>query len=140
MTPDELDSFLKMVLPDGFFVVEEVGSGEIVATAGAILNPQGGSYYFPDGGEVALVLVTPAFRRRGLGKVVCEAVINCFIKERFTSIRLGVRPDNTGAIKLYLGLGFQPFIYSPEMPGRWEVLLNEIGWPVEPRQWIYEPA
>jgi len=136
-SPDELNNFLKLVLPDGLFLVEEVAKGEIVATAGAIHNPQGGSYHFPGGGELALVLVKPGYRRQGLGKLVCKAAINCFIEEGYTSIRLGVRPDNAGAIRLYLGVGFQPFIYSPEMPDRWEALLAGMGWPVEPNQWSY---
>ncbi len=41
-----------------------------MATAAAILNPQGGSYYFPGGGEVAYVLVAPAYLRDG--QVVLE--------------------------------------------------------------------
>ena len=136
-SPSELDEFLKLVLPEGLFLVEEVATCEIVATAAAIHNPQGGSYYFPGGGELAFALVATTFRRQGLGKAVCRAAINCFIGKGYTSLRLGVRPDNAAAIWLYLGLGFKPFIYSPEMPGRWEALLEEMGWPLESLDWIY---
>jgi hypothetical protein len=68
-----------MLLPNGLFVVERVGSEELVATAGAVHNPNPGRYYFPFGGELGYLIVARDHRKHGLGLAVCAAVIGRFL-------------------------------------------------------------
>jgi ribosomal-protein-alanine N-acetyltransferase len=58
-------------------------------------------------GHVVALGVSPAFRRRGLGRHLMHEVEQGFLRRGITSIRLEVRTTNDAAQKLYLGLGYQ---------------------------------
>ena len=56
---------------------------------------------------IANVATHPEFRRRGIGRLLTERVMQQARSKNSSAIWLHVRDDNPGAIKLYEGLGFQ---------------------------------
>jgi mycothiol synthase len=42
------------------------------------------------------------------------------------------------AIKIYLKLGYVPFLYAPEMPERWQQVCAALGWAYTPETWRHE--
>ncbi len=57
-----------------------------------------------DGGWITTIGVIPAFRRRGIARVLLQA---CEGRVRCSGVRLCVRRDNLGAQELYLQSGYQ---------------------------------
>src|SRR5919202_6332146 len=115
------------LLPKGLYLAFHGPSATLVGTAGAVHNPRGGRYYFPFGGELAYLLVHPAHRSHGLGKVLCAHVVQRFLSAGYDSIHLGVQGWRLPAVKTYLATGFVPFLYQPDAYSRWERICQKIG-------------
>ena len=135
VTQKEWSHYRDMLLPNGLFVIDAPGSSEVVATAGAVYNPNPGRYYFPFGGELGYVAVGRDHRRRGLGVAVCAAVIGRFLSAGYENIRVGVQEHRLAAIHLYLHLGFEPFLHSTEVRARWQRVCEALGVPFVPDHW-----
>lgn len=56
--------------------------------------------------ELESVAVDLRMRRGGVGRALCEAVIEWCREKRATALELEVRAGSVGAIRLYRGLGF----------------------------------
>ncbi len=61
-----------------------------------------------DQGEILNLAVDPAVHRRGLGRLLLDALIGMFQREKVVSVFLEVRQSNEAAIRLYRGAGFHP--------------------------------
>jgi GNAT superfamily N-acetyltransferase len=81
------------------FVWEE--NGRIVGNVSLLAGKQNGRYL------VANVAVHPAFRRRGIARVLMEEVIEHIQAQDGRKIMLQVQSDNKSAIQLYESLGFE---------------------------------
>ena len=83
--------------------VVELG-GEIVAFANF--------YRWEAGGRCSIgnVIVSPAFRRRGVGRYLIEQMIDlAFSKHRATEVSVSCFNQNVAGLLLYPQLGFQPY-------------------------------
>ncbi|MGQ9632492.1 MAG: GNAT family N-acetyltransferase [bacterium] len=119
-----LEDVLKKCLPGGLFFVVHNGTGAIVATSVAVHNP---IEDHPFGGELGWVAADPAHRGRGLGYVVCAAVTKRFLDAGYKDIYLRTDDFRLPAIKTYLKLGWVPFLYAPDMEGRWRAVCEKLG-------------
>jgi mycothiol synthase len=135
LTREQWHQYRDMVLPNGLFLVEGVRSSEFVATAGAVHNPNPGRHYFPSGGELGYLIVDRDHRSRGLGRAVCAAVIGRFLSAGYENIRVCVQEHRLAAIRLYLRLGFEPFLHSAEVEHRWQRVCESIRAPYTTDQW-----
>ncbi|MBN1202806.1 MAG: GNAT family N-acetyltransferase [Anaerolineae bacterium] len=120
------------ILPAGWFMAVHEASGEIAATAMALRNP---SDQLPPGGELGWVACDPAHTGQGLGMVVSAAVTARLIDAGYRDIRLYTEDWRLPALKTYLKLGYIPFLYAPDMPGRWQVICTQLQWPFTPEAW-----
>jgi mycothiol synthase len=111
-------------LPDGFLVVEHVATGDLVATAMAAHRPQ---KLHPAGGELGWVAGSPAHAGKGLGAAVCGAVVRRFLGAGYGRIYLQTDDWRLAAVKVYLKMGFVPFLASWDMAGRWKALCDKLG-------------
>ena len=140
-TPASTREKMRPVLPEGFFIVVERFSGALVATAMAVNNP---TPLHPGGGELGWVATAPAHRGKRLGLAVCAAVVGRFLQAGYEHIYLRTDDWRQAAIKTYLRLGFEPFLFNAEMIKRWRCVCRKIGRPYTPERWldadIFPPA
>ena len=129
---EQLRAALLKTLPDGMFLSVHEGSGAIVGTAAATHNP---AEHHPFGGELGWVAVTPEHRGHGLGRAVCAAAIQRLADAGYRRIYLRTDDWRLPAIKVYLALGFVPFLFAEDMPGRWREVCAELGHPYAPHLW-----
>jgi mycothiol synthase len=120
-----LQTWLNRVLPDGLFVVEHCATGELVATAMASHNP---TPLHPFGGELGWVAGSNRHTGRGLGRAVCAAVVRRFLSAGYRRIYLLTDDWRLPALSIYLRLGFEPFLYAPDMAERWQTVYEKVGW------------
>ena len=85
--------------PQASYVVAERGSRELAAL---VL----GSRVSPESGHLTQVCVHPAYRRRGLARLLLNTAAFTFMKLGATEISLTVTEANADAIKLYKDEGY----------------------------------
>jgi mycothiol synthase len=125
--------YFRRLLPEGLFFGTDEATGGIVATAQAL---HGLSDQHPFGGELGWVAGDPAYRGRGLGMAVCAAVTRRFLQAGYTRIYLHTDDFRLPALKTYLKLGYEPYLFAPDMPERWRAVCGELGWPFRPDAWL----
>jgi mycothiol synthase len=135
ITDLEWHHYRDMLLPNGLFLAESLTASELVATAGAVHNPNPGREYFSFGGELGYAIVAHEHRRRGLGRAVCAVVIKRFLSAGYENIRVCVQEDRLPAVRLYLRLGFEPYLHSANVEARWQQVYATLGLPFTPDQW-----
>jgi mycothiol synthase len=135
MTDPQWDDYRDRLLPNGLFLIVHAGRGALVATAGAIHNPNPGRYYFPFGGELGMLTVRPDHRGRGLGRAASALAVRRLLAAGYESIRVGVQGFRLPALKTYLKLGFVPFLHHDGLPPRWQRICEQLDWPYTPAQW-----
>jgi len=135
MTDEKWRDYKDKILPEGLFLIHHTDTNRLVATAGAVHNPNPGRYYFPFGGELGYLIVHPEHRKRGLGQIVSSLVVQRFLSAGYKSIRVGVQGFRLAAIKTYLKVGFVPFLHHKDLYLRWERICMEMNWPYEPEKW-----
>jgi mycothiol synthase len=132
---DELcKTYLSCLLPNGLFFAIHLATGDAVATAGALHNTRDGM--FPFGGELGWVATIPAHQSKGLGMVVSAAATRRLIAAGYESIRVGTQDDRLPAIKLYLRLGYVPYLYATDITERWRQICTELAWPYAPEECV----
>lgn len=115
-TPEGVKSALRRALPGGFFVIEHLATGALVATAQANHSP---SSQHPNGGALDWVAADPDHKGKGLGRVVTAAVTRLLIERGYRDIYLLTDDWRLPAVATYLGLGWEPLLNDPEMDARW---------------------
>jgi mycothiol synthase len=118
---------LKASLPNGLFFVIHEAEDRIVATSVACHNPID---HHPFGGELGWVAVDPMHRGHGLGAVTSTAVVRRFQRAEYQTIYLRTDDFRLPAIRLYLAMGFRPFLFEADMEARWKAAFLALG-----REW-----
>jgi mycothiol synthase len=121
------------LLPGGLFFAIDRAGGQAVATAGAIHNTRDGMFAF--GGELGWVATIPSHQSKGLGNAVSAAAVGRLISAGYESIRVGTQDHRLPAIKLYLRMGFVPYLYAADMAERWRAACTAVNWPFTPQEW-----
>lgn len=104
---------------NGHFVMEELATGKLVAAADAeVLNIE----LIAGMGTLGWVMSSPDHRGKRLGYSVCAAVMQHLAKHGFRTFQLSTDDFRVPAIKTYLNLGWQPWLYEPDMEERWRAL------------------
>jgi mycothiol synthase len=129
---DLMRPWLARILPEGWFMAIHTESSQIVATAMAMHSH---SELHPFGGELGWVASDPAHAGQGLGLVVSAAVTARLIAAGYRNIHLYTEDWRLPALKTYLKLGYIPFLYTPQMPERWQVICEQLHWPFTPELW-----
>jgi len=110
-----------MPLAGSFFLTQH---GEPVATAQLHLNPDGPYTPVPELGWVAVSL---AHRGHRLGSVVSLAVLHYAASTGHREVFLQTDDHRVAAIKMYLRLGFEPWMHDPTAPERWRAVLAVVA-------------
>ena len=134
---EQLAAAMEKCLPDGFFVIEHKPSGRLVAAAMAQHQPL---TYHPYGGELSWVAGDPEHKGKGLGYAVCAAVTRRLLEIGYRNIYLRTDDFRLAAIKVYLKLGYVPFLFAPDMEGRWRDVCARLGADFEKLRCVRAPA
>lgn len=110
----------RMVLDGSFFVTHD---GEPVATAQLHLHLDA---YAPLP-ELGWVAASPRHRGHGLGYVVCLAVLRYAASAGHREIFLRTDDFRLPAIRTYLKLGFEPWLFDLSAPDRWREIYQKLG-------------
>ena len=129
---EKLRPWIARIPPGSWFMIIHDATNTLVATAMGLHDH---SDDHPFGGELGWVAADPAHHGKGLGTAVCAAVTARLIAAGYQNIHLYTEHWRLAAIKLYLKLGYVPFLYTPEMPERWRVICTQLGWPYTPEEW-----
>jgi predicted dehydrogenase/ribosomal protein S18 acetylase RimI-like enzyme len=122
-SPQQVQETHRRTLEAGHFVIEQIATGELVATALANHAP---TPLHPHGGELGWVAASPHHAGRKLGLTVCAAVLKLFRARAYQRIYLSTDDHRLPAIATYLKLGFQPLLYREDMPQRWQAILSQL--------------
>ncbi|MBO4229456.1 MAG: GNAT family N-acetyltransferase [Clostridia bacterium] len=90
---------------------------------------------YPDHANLHMVGTSMDCKGMGGGRAVCLACVRYFQSHGITRAELLTDDFRIPAIKIYLGLGFRPYLYEPhaeEMKARWEALADVLGIPELP--------
>jgi mycothiol synthase len=128
----EFESWLRRILPDGLYFVFHMSSGQMAATAMAVHNP---TRLHPFGATLSCVAAAPAYQGQGLGRLVSAAVTQRLLQAGYKEIYMETDDWRLAAIKTYLKLGWAPFLFQADMPGRWKSVCEALGWPYTPNAW-----
>ena len=131
-------------LPDGIFVIVSKVDDKIVATAMATHRT---TAPHPSGGELGWVAASGDHAGKGLGRAVCIAVLNRYVEAGYKHIYLNTDDHRLAAIKVYLKIGFKPYIFASDMEERWKIVCDNLKWPFDAKScprpskefWIQEP-
>ena len=132
-----LEYLLERVLPDGFFVAIDDSTAEIAATCMALHHP---TRRHPFGGNLGWLATDPGHAGRGLGTAVAAAVTRRLVQGGYRRIFLETDDDRLPAMSVYLKLGWVPYLFAADMPGRWRAVFDELGRDFTPEAWPGEPA
>jgi mycothiol synthase len=129
---EKLKPGVARILPDGWFMIVDDASNQIVATAMALRDM---SEFGSPGGELGWLASDLAHSGKGLGLAVSAAVTARFIREGYRHIHLYTEHWRLTALKTYFKLGYVPFLDLPEMKERWRVICEQLHWQYAPEQW-----
>jgi mycothiol synthase len=130
MSGCDIDYWISITLPDGFFLVIEKTSSLLVGACLAAHKPNERNIY---GGCLGWLAVHPNHRGNNLGIILSGCVVNKLKASSYRNIYLGTQDFRLSAIKTYLKLGWIPNIYNEEMYYRWMNIYKDlnINFPVE---------
>jgi mycothiol synthase len=115
---------LDRALNEGFFVVEDLASSELVSSCVALRGSS--SPRHAEAGQLGWLVTDPSHCGKGLGTVVAAAVTNRLAVEGYLRPFLGTEDCRFAAISIYLKLGWRPYIYRGEMEGRWRNIMARL--------------
>ena len=129
---DKLHPWLHRILPEGWFMLVDESSGEII---GSCMATHDHTWQVPFCGEVGWTAVHPDHQGQGLGKIIIGAVVNRFLDAGYRTIHLYTEHWRHAAIMAYLQLGLIPYLDLPESIELWREICHEIDWGFEPSKW-----
>lgn len=109
---------------DGSFLLSRGAAP--VATAQLHLHTAPDDPYSPVP-ELGWVSVLPEHRGLHLGRTACSAVLRYAAEQGHRAIFLRTDDHRLAAIRTYLRLGFEPWMYDSSAPGRWQAVTRD--WP-----------
>ena len=122
-----LERYRSLALPEGILVDTQDSNGEPVATAGSIANSK--AEIGLSGGQLAWVATIPDHRGLGLARWLSAVATQRLLQEGFQSIFLCTGDDMPAAIRVYLSLGYAPYIYASDQQSRWDRIFKLVGYP-----------
>ncbi len=134
---ESMRPWVARIVPQCWYMAVHEESGGIVATAMGLHDH---SDAHPFGGELGWVAGHPAHAGHGLGAAVSAAVTARLIGAGYRNIHLYTEDERLAALKVYLRLGYVPFLASPDMQERWQAIYSKLNWPHGDSLTSKEPA
>lgn len=130
--PSPFADLMKSKLPGGFFVVEHLPTGTVVAASTAAVHPKA---QHPDGYSLQWVVAHTSHLRTGSGRATVAAATQVLADTAPTYSYLSTDDFRLPAIDIYLKLGWQPLLFQEDQPPRWSKVFEELGLPFKEKHW-----
>ena len=124
---------LDRALDNGFFVIEHLASGRLVATCVA---ERGGWDSAPEIGILGWLAGDPSHLGKGLGTLAAAQVTNRLSEEGFGRPGLSTDDFRLAAIKIYLHQGWRPYLHLDDMRQRWTETFERLGKRLRPEDCV----
>lgn len=109
--------------PDRIFFADN--GQHLVGTAAAWVIPECGE----NTGRIHMVAVKPDYRGQKIGTALSIAVLHRFRHEGHEDANLRTDDFRLPGVKLYLNLGFEPYLVHENQRGRWARVFENLGMP-----------
>lgn len=119
-----LEYWENYILPNGFFVIEHIDSGNIV---GACFASHQSRERHKFAGNLGWLAVDPQHRGNKLGEILINAVVNRLQTAGYERIYLETHDFRLPALKIYLNTGWVPFFYTEGMVARWQEIYKKLN-------------
>lgn len=119
----DLVTALENLRAGGFLLVEEIASKRLVASAMARKG------YYKEYDNLSWVMTHPEYRGRSLGRLVCTSALRISLDAGAAGMTLATDDFREPALRLYLRLGWRPWLYTEEddMRKRWIAVSERLG-------------
>ena len=120
---EKLRLWLYRILPEGWFMLIDQLSGEIIGTSMATHDH---TWLVPFCGEVGWTATAPEHQGKCLGTAVVSAVVGRFLQAGYQTIHLYTEVWRTAAIVMYLKIGFEPFYQVEDDREKWDEIYRQV--------------
>ena len=134
--PSPFGDLLKHSLPEGFFVVEHLPTGMVVAASTAAVYEKS---QHPDGHSLQWVVAHSDHRGTGAGRVTIAAATRVLADQATNYSYLSTDDFRIPAISIYLKLGWKPLLYQEGQIPRWATVFEVLGKEFDEREWPTKP-
>ena len=124
MNAETLPEWMARTVPESWFMIIHDDTRKIVAAAMGCYDHDD---LHPFGSALGWVAVHPDHRGVGLGTTVSAAVTARLIAAGYRDIHLHTEDERLSAVKIYLRMGYVPFLYAPDMTDRWRAIYQRLG-------------
>lgn len=126
-----LEYWEKFILPNGFFLVEHIPSGDIV---GACFASHQSRERHKFAGNLGWLAVDPGHRGNKIGVLLVNSVVNRLQQAGYERIYLETHDFRLPALKIYIDAGWVPFFYADEMNKRWKAIYEKLNKEFRPQK------
>ena len=95
---------------DSIILIAEYNGNPVGCGAGEIMHQHANWCIYKYKGNIGLMFVKKGHRKKGIGKLILNSLMEWFSKKNIKDIRLQVYQNNKNAIKLYKKEGFKDYI------------------------------
>ena len=134
--PSPFGDLMKHTLPDGFFVVEHLPTGTVVAASTAAVYKKS---QHPDGHSLQWVVAHSDHRGTGAGQATIAAASQVLVDHAPNYSYLSTDDFRIPAISIYLKLGWKPLLYQDDQIGRWVRIFGILDIPFDENDWPTTP-
>jgi mycothiol synthase len=134
--PSPFGDLMKHTLPDGFFIVEHLPTGTVVAASTAAVYQKS---QHPDGHSLQWVVAHTDHRGTGAGQATIAAATGILAEHAPTYSYLSTDDFRIPAISIYLKLGWKPLLFQEGQISRWATVFETLGKHFDEKNWPTKP-
>lgn len=134
--PSPFGDLMKHTLPEGFFVVEHLPTGTVVAASTAAVYEKS---QHPDGHSLQWVVAHSDHRGTGAGQATIAAATQTLANQAPKYSYLTTDDFRLPAISIYLKLGWKPLLFQERQIARWATVFEHLGKEFDESEWPTSP-
>ena len=134
--PSPFGDLMKHALPKGFFVVEHLPTGTVVAASTAAVYEKS---QHPDGHSLQWVVAHSDHRGTGVGQATIAAATRVLANHAPNYSYLSTDDFRIRAISIYLKLRWKPLLYQEGQIRRWATVFEHLGKEFDESEWPTAP-
>ena len=134
--PSPFGDLMKHALPEGFFVVEHLPTGTVVAASTAAVYEKS---QHPDGLSLQWVVAHSDHRGTGVGQATIAAATRVLANHAPNYSYLSTDDFRIPAISIYLKLRWKPLLYQEGQIRRWATVFEHLGKEFDESEWPTAP-